>query len=683
MTRTLLLFSVLFVGLGALAAQTSKPLVAETSSLLSGTPEAFLAACHNDLDQAKKQVAELKASKTPRDAYSTLQAMDTILLLVSDAGNRAGLAEQVHPAKEFREAAQKCEQEATSVYTDFTLDRDLYAVLASLDASKLDAAGSYYLRTTLRDYHRAGVDRDDATRAKIKALQDELVKIGQEFDQNIAGDVRKLQVTAADMNGLPEDFKRSHPPDASGKSTLTTDNTDYVPFMDYSTSEAARKAYYILYRQRAYPKNIAVLSELMQKRYELATLLGYPDWASYATEDKMVGTEQNAANFIDKINLAATSGAQRDYDELLAAKKHEDSKSDVVNLWDVGHLTHAVEISKYGYDSQAVRPYFEYSRVVQGILDLTSKMYGIRYQPVKDAKVWHPDVAVYDVFDGEKRLGRIYFDMFPRANKFKHYATFNLATGKQGVRLPQYVLVCNFPKSTTEPGLMERNDVIVFFHEYGHLLHGIFRGNTQWATGDLENDFIEAPSQMFEEWPKDPAILQTFARHYQTNQPIPAELAEKARASDELGRALNVRSQMFYAAISLDYYKGNPKDIDTTKMMAGLQEKYTPFKYVPDTHMQTSFGHLNGYSAVYCTYMWSLVIAKDMFTQFAQGGLMNTQVAAKYRSDVLAASGAKPAADLVKDFLGRSYSFEAYTAWLNGTAGDAGHGTAVGGGTAR
>lgn len=649
--------------------QSSKPLVPDTSTLLSGTPEAFLAACHGDLDQAKKQVADLKAAKSPRDAYSTLQAFDTILLLVGDAGNRAGLAEQVHPSKPFRDAAQKCEQEATSVNTDFTLDRNLYSVLASLDASQLDAAGSYYLRTTLRDYHRAGVDRDDATRAKIKQLQDELVKIGQEFDQNIAGDIRKLQVTPADMDGLPEDFKRSHLPDASGKITLTTDNTDYVPFMDYSTSEPGRKGLYILYRQRAYPKNDEVLSRLLEKRYELATVLGYPDWASYATEDKMVGTEQNAASFIDKISAAAMPGAQRDYEELLAAKKREDPKAEAVNLWDVGHLTHVVEISKYGYDSQAVRPYFEYSRVLQGILDLTSKMYGIRYQPVKDAKVWHPDVAVYDVLDHDQRIGRIYFDMFPRDNKFKHYATFNLATGKLGMRLPEYVLVCNFPKASNEPGLVERDDVITFFHEYGHLLHGIFRGNTQWATGDLENDFIEAPSQMFEEWPKDPAILQRFARHYKTNQPIPVELAEKARAADDLGRALGVRSQMFYAAISLDYYKGNPKGLDTTKLLAELEDKYTPFKYVPDTHMQMSFGHLNGYSAVYCTYMWSLVIAKDMFTEFAKGGLTNPQIAAKYRADVLAASGTMPAADMVKGFLGRPYSFDAYAAWLNGTTG--------------
>jgi thimet oligopeptidase len=275
-------------------------------------------------------------------------------------------------------------------------------------------------------------------------------------------------------------------------------------------------------------------------------------------------------------------------------------------------------------------------------------------------------VAVYDVFDSGKLLGRIYFDMFPRENKYKHYATFTLATGKDGFRLPEYVLVCNFPQATDGPGLMERDDAITFFHEYGHLLHGIFRGNSKWATGDLENDFIEAPSQMFEEWAKDPAILQTFARHYKTNEPIPAELAKKAEAADEFGRALDVRMQMFYAAISLNYYNRDPQGLDTTKLLAQLQERYTPFKYVPDTHLQTAFDHLNGYSAVYYTYMWSLVIAKDMFTEFNKGGLTNPAIARKYRDTVLGASGTKSAGDMVSDFLGRPYSFKAYADWLNG-----------------
>jgi thimet oligopeptidase len=634
------------------------------SSYLAGTAESFLASCRSDLDDAKKRIATIKASQPPRDAVTTLQAFDTALLVAADAENRAGLAEQVHPDKPFRDAAQVCEQEVSRLLTDISLDKEMYNVLASLDGSRLDPAASYYLRTSLRDYHRSGVDRDDATRDRIRKLQDELVKVGQQFDENIAGDVRKLQVNASDLDGLPNDFKRAHPPDASGKVTLSTDNTDYFPFMDYSRSEPARKAFFILYRQRAYPKNIDVLGQLLQKRHELANVLGYPDWAAYITEDKMVGTEQNAADFIEKISVAAQPGAKRDYEDLLAYKKKEDSKAESVNSWDVAHLRRGAVIEKFGYDAQVIRPYFEYSRVLQGILDVTSRMYGITYKPVASPQVWHPEVTVYDVFDKGNRIGRIYFDMFPRENKYKHYATFTLATGKEGFRLPEYVLVCNFPKTTGEPGLMERDDVIVFFHEYGHLIHGIMRGNTKWAMGDLENDFIEAPSQMFEEWPQDPEILKLFARHYKTNEPIPAELAEKAKAADKFGRALDVRTQMFYAAISLDLYNRDPQGLDSDKLVSQLQARYTPFQFVEGTHMQTAFGHLNGYSAIYYTYMWSLVIAKDMFTEFKKDGLLNPQVATKYRDSVLGASGTKPAAQMVHDFLGRPYSFQAYADWL-------------------
>jgi thimet oligopeptidase len=652
-------------GIGMTVAQAQTP-VPGASSLLAGTPESFLASCRGDLGKTKQQVAGIKATTPPRDAVATLQAFDTTILIAGDAAARSGLAEQVHPAKPFRDAAQVCEQEASQLLTDISLDKEMYNVLASLDGSKLDSAGSYFLRTTLRDYHRSGVDRDDATRAKIRQLQDELVRIGQEFEQNIPADVRTLQLDPAQLDGLPEDFKQAHKPDATGKVTLKTDNTDYIPFREYATNDAAQKAFYKLYTHRAFPKNLEVLSRMLQKRYELATVLGYPDWAAYVTEDKMVATKQNAADFIEKITAASQAGSQRDYDQLLAYRRRQEPSATTVDIWNYHHFLHEATIEKYGYDSQAVRPYFEYSRVLQGILDLTSRMYGITYKRVTTAQTWHPDVAVYDVFDGDKLLGRIYFDMFPRENKYKHYATFNLATGKEGFRLPEYVLVCNFPQATDGPGLMERDDVITFFHEYGHLLHGIFRGSSKWSTGDLENDFIEAPSQMFEEWPKDPAILQTFARHYKTNEPIPAELAQKAKAADEFGRALGVRMQMFYAAISLNFYNRNPQGLDTNNLVAQLQEHYTPFKYVPDTHMQTAFDHLNGYSAVYYTYMWSLVIAKDMFTEFNQDGLTNPVIARKYRDTVLGASGTKPAAGLVSDFLGRPYSFKAYEEWLNG-----------------
>src|SRR5579863_7053042 len=254
---------VLFVGMPAAQMQPPTP---GASSLLAGTPDSFLMSCRSDQQLTKKQIADLKATNSPRDAMATLQAFDTAILIASDAAARSSLAEQVHPAKPFRDAAQTCEQEASQLLTDISLDKDMYNVLASLDGSKLDSAGSYFLRTSLRDYHRSGVDRDDATRAKIRELQDELVKIGQEFDQNIPADVRTLKLDPSQLDGLPEDFKQTHKPDASGKVTLKTDNTDYIPFREYATNEAAQKDFYDLYNQRAYPKNIEVLSRLLQKR---------------------------------------------------------------------------------------------------------------------------------------------------------------------------------------------------------------------------------------------------------------------------------------------------------------------------------------------------------------------------------------------------------------------------------
>ena len=636
-------------------------------AILAGTPDQYLAACHADMDRARSQMSALKAMKRPRDPIQALDDYDEAELALGDALARSGLAREVEPAAEMRSAAEKCEQEADALTTDFSLDRGIYDGLSGLDRAKLDAETRFYLERTLRDFRRAGVDRDDATRAKIKALREQLVKTGQEFGHNISSDVRRLEVDPADLSGLPDDFRAAHKPGADGKATLTTDNTDYVPFMTYSTSDKAREEYWKLYRLRGHPKNLDVLSQMIDERYQLATLLGYKDWAEYVTEDKMIGSEKNASDFIEKIAAASRARMQHDYQELLERKRQDDPKATVVYPWESPYLSEKVRAEKYAFDARSVRPYFQYGNVKQGIMDLTSKMFGISYRRVTDAKVWHPDVETYDVYDGDHLLGRIYFDMFPRENKYKHYATFGLATGKRGRALPEAVLVCNFPRpSGDDPGLMEHGDVVTFFHEYGHLLHAIFRGNTRWTGPDPEWDFIEAPSQMLEEWAWDPGVLQTFAKNYKTGEPLPVEVARRMRVADDFGRGLQVRQQMFYAALSLQLYSGNPKGMDSTEVVARLQDRYTPFHYVKGTYMQESFGHLDGYSAIYYTYMWSLVIAKDMFTVFKHDGLLSPEAAARYRHDVLEPGGSKPAASLVTDFLGRPYGFKAYEDWLNG-----------------
>ena len=314
-----------------------------------------------------------------------------------------------------------------------------------------------------------------------------------------------------------------------------------------------------------------------------------------------------------------------------------------------------------------MRPYFQYENVKNAVLSTTGKLFGIRYQRVADAKVWAPDVEAYDVYDGSRLLGRIYLDMHPRANKYKHYAQFTLVPGKAGVALPEGVLVCNFPEPKDgDPGLMQHQDVVTFFHEFGHLVHHVLSGQQRWSGAGVDRDFVEAPSQMLEEWARDPKTLQSFAIHYQTRQPIPLALAQKLRDAEEFGNGMFVRSQMSLAAISLGLHNRDPKGLDTTLFTAQQQEKYTPFKYVPGTYFHTAFGHLDGYSAIYYTYMWSLVIAKDMYSAFtAQGDIMKPEAAMKFRRYVLEATGTKPAANLVQDFLGRPYAFKAYEDWLN------------------
>jgi thimet oligopeptidase len=649
---------------------TAAPQPPGASTALTVSPKEFLEACHADMAQARAGMERFKAAQGAGPA-ETLDIFDTAEWTLSAADSRAGLAHETHPDAAVRDAAEKCDQETSALATDFSLDRGIYDALAKIDRKALDPAGQYYLERTLLHFRLAGVDKDEATRKRLKELDADLVKLSQEFGKNIREGVLSFEVAPADLQGLPEDFIKGHQPNAAGKIVLKTDNTDYFPVMSYAKSGTVREQFWKLYRLRAHPKNLAVLDQMLARRNEKARLLGFANWADYVTADKMIGDGTKAADFIEKISVAAGARAQRDYADLLARKKKDEPAAVDVKPWDASYLNDRIKAEQFGVNASEVRPYFQYENVKNAVLATTGKLFGIRYQRVPDAKVWHPDVETYDVYEGSRMLGRIYLDMHPRENKYKHYANFGVLRGKEGVALPEGALICNFAKPTaSDPGLLEYNDVVTFFHEFGHLLHGVLGGHQRWAgiSGIAnERDFVEAPSQMLEEWARDPKTLQSFAVHYQTKKPIPLELAGKLRAADDYGRGLFVRQQMYYAATSLDFHNRDPKNLDTTQLSAQLQEKYTPYKYVPGTYFHESFGHLDGYSAVYYTYMWSLVIAKDMFSAFnAQGDIMKPEMAAKYRHAVLEPGGSKPAAKLVEDFLGRPYSFKPYETWLNG-----------------
>jgi thimet oligopeptidase len=635
---------------------------------LLGTPEAFAAACRADMERARGEAARLVQMAAPRARAAALLAFDGVFGSLAEASARASLARSVHPDAKVRDAGETCEQEVSALSVELSLDRALHDAVASLDLAGADPVTRWLVQKSLRDFRRAGVDRDEPTRKKVKELQDELTRIGQEFQRNIRDDVRTIELEPSELRGLPADFVRARPPGPGGKVTLTTNYPDYLPFMTYAESGRSREAFYRRYTSRGHPANGPVLASMLAKRQELARLLGYPSWAAYVTEDKMIGSEKAAGEFIEGVAAAARAQMERDHAALLARARRDDPKAERVEPWDSSYYQERVRADSYGFDAREARPYFEYRRVRDGVLDVSARLFGISYRKV-ETPVWHPDVDAYDVAEGGRLIGRIYLDMHPREGKYKHAAQFTLSNGVGGRRLPEGVLVCNFPRPGAEPALMEHRDVVTLFHEFGHLLHHVLGGRTRYAAHSgvsTEWDFVEAPSQMLEEWVWDPAVLATFARHLETGAPIPAEMVKRMKAADEYGKGLHVRRQMSLAALSLELHRRDAASVDAEQVSREMVERYTPFRFVEGTHFHLAFGHLEGYSAIYYTYMWSKVIAKDFLGEFRRAGMMDAATALRYRREILEPGGTRPAADLVKGFLGRAHSFDAFKAWLDG-----------------
>ncbi|HEY0772993.1 MAG TPA: M3 family metallopeptidase [Nocardioidaceae bacterium] len=621
----------------------------------------FATRCDEQLARARDTVTRLKTA-APANGLEALVLWNEVNLALSNAFAVSSLMAQVHPEESVRTRAEAGEQEAHRLLTEIGLDRELYDVLAAVDPSWLDEQGNRVLELALRDFRRAGVDQDEQVRERIRALAERQTELAQEFSKNIRDDVRTVVLEPDRLAGLPADYVTAHPVGGDGMVRITTDYPDYLPFMTFAHDRAARRELLGAFLNRAWPQNDAVLLELLRLRDEHARLLGYADWASYDAEVKMIGKGDAIPEFIDRITEVAQDSARRDYDVLLRRLQQDHPDVTAVDSTDKAFYGEVIRKESFDVDAQQVREYFDFAKVRAGLLAVTGRLFGLEYTEVPGAPRWHEDVAVYDVAADGAQLGRIYLDLHAREGKYKHAAQFDLTPGIRERQLAEGVLVCNFPR-----GLMEHNDVVTLFHEFGHLVHHVLAGRHAWARFSgvaTEWDFVEAPSQMLEEWAWDADVLRSFATNA-AGEPIPAELVAKMRKAEEFGKGYLARTQMFYAALSYHVHHRVPEDI--TAVVREMQGRYDLFGYVPDTHFHASFGHLEGYSSAYYTYMWSLVIAKDLFSAFDHGNLFDAEVAHRYRDRILAAGGSKDAADLVEDFLGRPYTFDAFQAWLNQT----------------
>ena len=618
----------------------------------------------DQLARARELVTAIKAGG-PGQGRALLERWNELETALGNAFAVAGLMQQVHPDAAIRAQAETAESAAATLRTELSLDRELFDLVvddAETRTSGLDADEERYRRHSLRDFRRGGVDQGPDVRARIRALNERLTELGQAFARHIRDDDTVVRLRPDQLAGLPEDWVDAHPVTDDGDVVLTLAYPDVFPILQFATDRDARIAVHLAFNNQGWPANDAVLVEMLELRRELATLLGYPGWPAYDAETKMIATSEAIGEFIDRISKSAESSAIRDRDQILARIRQDRPEAEVLDPADSTHYLEVVRREQHDVDSQEVRRYFAFEQVRQGLLDVTARLFGLVYTPV-EADTWHEDVASYDVSLGGRPLGRIHLDLHPRDHKYNHGACFTLTDGVAGRQPAEGVLVCNFPR-----GLMEHSDVVVLFHEFGHLIHHALGGGQSWARFAgiaTEWDFVEAPSQLLEEWAWDADVLAEFATDAE-GRPIPRDLVDRMRDAEDFAKGLQARSQMYYAAVAYRFHQDCPPDGKALSALArSLQEEYSMLVPFDGTHFYAGFGHLDGYTSGYYTYMWSLVIAKELFSAFDRDDLFEPAVATRYRESILEQGGRRDAADLVEDFLGRPFGFEAFADWLS------------------
>ena len=606
-------------------------------------------------------------SESDADARRTIPALNDIHREISNLVSECGICVSMHPDKEVRDTAERLQREASEFSQTALQSTPVYDALGR--AEGLGPVERRLVGLVRMDMRRAGVELGPADRDRARGLRAELTRLGQDHARNIRDDTRHVALESdRELDGLPSDYRRAHPAGPDGTIRISTNPPDMTPVMTYARSERLRKELQRANEDRA-PANLDVLRRLTTTRHDLALLLGYPTWAHYNLEERMVGTPEALGRFIDEVDEVAQSSARAELAELLAEKRVDHPGATSVGSWERLYYTNRVKAKRFRFDAQEVRPYLEYRRVREAILDLNATLFGMKFAPVVHEERWHPSVESFDVTIDGRPSGRISLDMHPREGKNKWFFNAPLVLGVGGVQKPHSVLCCNFsdPAAVAGPALMEHQQVVTYFHEFGHLVHGLARGDVPYVRlSRTEGDFMEAPSTFLEEWIYDHAVLSTFATHVDTGAPIPVELVQRLRAARDFGRGLRIyEGLLFGARVSLALHDGTRTGTDPRAIVEDFGRRYSLFEQLPGTAFPASWEHMNAdhYSAAYYTYLWSTTIAKDLHTAFGSD-LMDVAVARRYRDRILAPGGTKPAADLVREFLGRPYDLRAFTAWL-------------------
>ncbi len=627
---------------------------------------------------ADARLAEILAiAPQDRTFENTVRAIDDLQATFFIEGRMPGFLSQVSTDPDQRAAGRQASADLGNWLDKLYQNEALFLALEDVAGRgfAIDAQGARYLERLLRDYRRAGMGLDAEKRARLSAIEEQLNELGIEFSQNIAEDESVLLLEPEECSGVPQDFLDSLPQQA-GLYVVELKGASTAPFFTRCDVESTRKKLSIAYSRRGGIKNVEVLEKLIALRAEKAHLLGYSSTAAFETEIKMAKDPQAVLAFYDDLVPKLRKKALVDFDEFQNAKRRYTRNPEAqLMAWDVSFYSDLMMREDYAVDSELVREYFPIERVIDGVFEVTQELFGLRFVDItaeaeqRDRLIWHEDVRLFEVFDAMSGdlLGEFYTDLHPRSGKYTHAAQFPLVGRKRwpdgSLTLPRVALVCNFTKPTNDkPALLSHDEVETFFHEFGHCLHSIVTEAEyfEFSGTQVARDFVEAPSQMLENWIWNAEVLARFAKHYQTGETLPREMLDGMIAARNLGSGMNAEGQVFLGMLDMTYFSDEDGELDTTAVRQEVYAKTRLFEPTPGLYGQASFGHLNGYHAGYYGYLWSLVYAQDMFSRFEEKGIMDKDIAREYRKRVLAKGGTVDAIDLVRDFLGREPNSDAF-----------------------
>ncbi len=607
---------------------------------------------------------------------NTIQALDDISYEVGLTANRLSLIKETSTKADLRDTATDALKQLEEWMVGLDYREDVYKAVKAYADKKPNLKGedAKLLAETMRDYRRAGLELPKQQRDKVESLRKELSRLTTDYESNVTKAEVAVKFTKAELEGVPDDFLQQIKTGDDEYTLKANVTIQYLRVMDNANREETRKKLLLAHDNLARAENIPLLEKILPLRDNIAKRLGYKSWADYATEVKMVKNANTAIDFLEKLKTGLQPRFDAELAEFRALKvKETGDPTAQIQIWDWRYFSNQLKKEKYTVDAEQLRVYFPYQRVLDGMFRIYQQIFGLKFERVVPPYKWVADLQLYAVSDAKtgEPLGLFYLDMFPREGKYNHFAQFGLIEGKLlaggKYQRPVCALICNFPPPTKDrPSLLAHTDVETLFHEFGHAMHTILtRAHYSRFSGtSVPRDFVEAPSQMLENWVWDKRVLDSFAADYRDpSKKIPAEILGKLKEAKLATEGTRYRRQLAFALMDLNLHtqihQANAKEaLPLSNKILG--EVFLPEP--PDTAFVAYFGHLMHYDAGYYGYAWADAIAADMATVFehSPGGYFDQAAGHRLRTEIYEPGDSRDVNISIEKLLGRPRSIEPF-----------------------